>query len=124
MMKIISMFFILYNINVDSSTGKGKMKTPEKHKASVADTITPESRKGSSADEYREIPNLEIRRAMFNSGIKQFQLAKLLGISEAGVYRLLREELPAEKKEMILRAIKDDAKSRLRSIAGKKGNQK
>ena len=50
--------------------------------------------------------NIEIRTAYMQAGIKQWQLAEALGVSETHFSRKLREELPQEEKEKILEAIK------------------
>ena len=50
--------------------------------------------------------NLEIRTAYMQAGIKQWQLAEALGVSETHFSRKMREELPKEEKEKILETIK------------------
>lgn len=49
--------------------------------------------------------NVEIRSAYMQAGIKQWQLAEALGISETHFSRKLRKELPQEEKEKILATI-------------------
>lgn len=49
--------------------------------------------------------NVEIRAAYMAHGIKQWELAKELGLSETHFSRKLRHELPPEEKECILAAI-------------------
>lgn len=49
--------------------------------------------------------NIEIRIACMVAGIKQWQLAKILGLSETHLSRKLRRELPPEEKERVLAAI-------------------
>lgn len=49
--------------------------------------------------------NIEIRAAYMAAGVKQWQLAKMLGLSESHFSRKLRKELPQEKKVQILAAI-------------------
>lgn len=49
--------------------------------------------------------NVEIRSAYMQAGIKQWQLAEALGISETCLSRKLRKELPPEEKRRILEAI-------------------
>lgn len=49
--------------------------------------------------------NKEIRLVMFEKDIRQWELAKMLNVSEAQVSRLLRSELPADKKAHILSVI-------------------
>lgn len=49
--------------------------------------------------------NVEIRSAYMQIGIKQWQLAEGLGLSETHFSRKLRKELPQEEKQRILEAI-------------------
>lgn len=49
--------------------------------------------------------NVEVRNALKNRRISQWQLADLLGVSEQTIYRKLRKELPDEEKEKILKVI-------------------
>ena len=49
--------------------------------------------------------NIKIRTKMLEKGIKQWQLGKMLGKSEATVYRMLREELPEDEQEKIISLI-------------------
>lgn len=49
--------------------------------------------------------NVEIRSAFMQAGIKQWQLAEALGISETHFSRKLRKELPQEEREKILSVI-------------------
>lgn len=49
--------------------------------------------------------NFKIRSAFMQAGIKQWQLAEALGISETHFSRKLRRELPAEETEKILSVI-------------------
>ena len=46
--------------------------------------------------------NIRIRTRMLEAGIKQWQLAKLLKMSEPSMSRLLRRELPEEKQDEII----------------------
>lgn len=50
--------------------------------------------------------NKEIRDAMKEKGITQWQLGELLGVSENTVNRKLRKELPDEEKQRILKIIR------------------
>ena len=50
--------------------------------------------------------NRDIRIEIAVAGLKQWQVAKALGIAEATFSRKLREELPEEEKAKILVAIK------------------
>lgn len=52
--------------------------------------------------------NVEVRAAMKNSGVFQWEIAERLGVSEATVSRMLRHELPPEQKAEILRAIESE----------------
>lgn len=49
--------------------------------------------------------NIEIRMALMKAGIKNYQLAELLGITETSLSRKLRNELPEDEKERILAII-------------------
>lgn len=49
--------------------------------------------------------NIEIRAAYMAAGVKQWQLAKILGLSESHFSRKLRKELPQEEKIQILATI-------------------
>ncbi|KIL72345.1 hypothetical protein [Bacillus badius] len=51
------------------------------------------------------IRNQEIRKA--KASVPNWLIAERLGIHENSFYRLLRQELPKEKKEEILRIIED-----------------
>lgn len=51
--------------------------------------------------------NLDLRQAMKEANIKQWQIADLMGYSEATLVRKLRKELPEEEKQVILQAIKN-----------------
>lgn len=50
--------------------------------------------------------NLEIRQAMRERRMFNYELAELLGISEFTLSRKLRKELPEEEKERILNLIR------------------
>ena len=50
--------------------------------------------------------NLEIRQAMRERRMFNYELAELLGISEFTLSRKLRKELPLEEKERILYLIR------------------
>lgn len=49
--------------------------------------------------------NQRIRIAMIQNNIKQYEVAKLLGISETSLCRKLREELPEEEQNEIVAKI-------------------
>ena len=50
--------------------------------------------------------NKKIRKALFEAGMKQYQLAELMGVSEGRVSTMLRNELPAEKQKEIVSIIR------------------
>lgn len=50
--------------------------------------------------------NQDIRLALKQNNLKQWQLADLLNVSEATIIRWFRHELSTEKKKMILSVIK------------------
>lgn len=50
--------------------------------------------------------NKEIRNAMKEKGITQWQLGELLGVSENTINRKLRKELSDEEKQRILEIIR------------------
>lgn len=49
--------------------------------------------------------NEEIRTALFQHNIKQWEVAEQLGVSEITICRWLRSELPDDKKAKIMSAI-------------------
>lgn len=53
--------------------------------------------------------NKKIRMKLLETDLKQWQLGKLLGKSEATIYRMLREELPAEEQDRIIELIEGSA---------------
>lgn len=55
--------------------------------------------------------NKVIREALTAAGMKQWQLADLLGISEPTLTRWLRHELPQEKQAEIVAVIKGEGKN-------------
>lgn len=50
--------------------------------------------------------NQEIKKAMKEHKAKQWQVAEAIGVSEYTLCRWMRHELPEEKKQMVLEAIK------------------
>lgn len=52
-------------------------------------------------------PNQDIRTALQSKGMKQWELADLLGVSEFTLTRWLRKELTEDKKELLLKAINE-----------------
>ena len=51
--------------------------------------------------------NKELRRLAKASGVPMWRVAKQIGISEVTLSRWLREELPQEKRELILSIIEE-----------------
>ena len=49
--------------------------------------------------------NSKVRIKMIESGIKQWELAKLLGVSESALSRKFRNELPEEEQDRICELI-------------------
>lgn len=49
--------------------------------------------------------NKEIKFAMIEKGLKQWQVAEALGIHESVFSRMLRNELPEDEKKTVLEAI-------------------
>ena len=50
--------------------------------------------------------NTDIRYEIMKRGLKNYQVAEKLGICETTLSRWLRTELPADRKQKILEAIK------------------
>ena len=50
--------------------------------------------------------NIEIRLEMAKAGLKQWQVADLVGITEQALSKKLRKELPAEEQQRIIKTIK------------------
>lgn len=51
--------------------------------------------------------NQRIEFALMETGLRKYQLAKLMGISESTFGRMMREELPVERQEEIVRIIEE-----------------
>ncbi len=51
--------------------------------------------------------NLKLRRAAAGAGVKLWQVAEALGVADATLSRWLRRELPEEKAERIMAAIRE-----------------
>lgn len=51
-----------------------------------------------------------VRKALKEKGLKQWELAEMLGISEQTICRRMRKELPLDEQERILSIIKDHKK--------------
>ena len=54
-----------------------------------------------------EISNKDIRKAIMESGHKQWEVAWKLGMSEATLCRKLRIELPDQDKEVLIESIRN-----------------
>lgn len=62
--------------------------------------------------------NKEIRAALRLSDVRQWQVAEELGVSDVTVCRWLRQELPDDKKALMLKAIKDIQEKKEKGIYG------
>lgn len=51
--------------------------------------------------------NLEIRQAMARKRLKHYEVAQILGVSPFTFSRWMRDELPVEKKEQIMKIIEE-----------------
>ena len=51
--------------------------------------------------------NKRIRIAMIQNDVKQYEVAKILGISETSLCRKLREELPEDEQDEIIAKIEE-----------------
>ncbi len=49
--------------------------------------------------------NVEIRTELMKRGMKNYELAELLGIADSALSRKLRKELPEDEKQKILEVI-------------------
>ena len=49
--------------------------------------------------------NIEIREAIKESGFKHWQIADMIGIADTTFCRMLRRDLPEDKKQEILTAM-------------------
>ena len=54
--------------------------------------------------------NLDIRKAIKDSGLRHYEVAKLLNISEYTFVKHLRYELPQDRKEIIFKVINENKK--------------
>ena len=52
-----------------------------------------------------KMQNVDIREAIAASGLKKYMIAHEIGVTDGNFSKMLRFELPAEKKTMILNAI-------------------
>ena len=51
--------------------------------------------------------NIKIRKALKETGVRYWELARILGISDGTLCRRLRDELPAEEQEEIVKLIRE-----------------
>lgn len=51
--------------------------------------------------------NMSIRIAMIKYGLTQWDVAKILGVSESTFYRMIRDELPEEEQKRIVKLIEE-----------------
>ena len=51
--------------------------------------------------------NIDVRKAIENAGLKYWQIADRLGVYDGNFSRMLRRELPQEKKQRIIQIIQD-----------------
>lgn len=51
--------------------------------------------------------NKRIRIKMAEAGLKQWELARLLGVSEPALSKKLRDELPGEEQDRIIEVIEN-----------------
>lgn len=54
--------------------------------------------------------NKRVRDELIRNGMFLWKLAKLMGVSEASVTRMMREELPAERQDELIDLIRKGAK--------------
>lgn len=55
--------------------------------------------------------NAKVRNALFLHGMTQYDLSKITGESETTVYRRLRDELPEEEQDALVKKIEEAAKN-------------
>ena len=46
--------------------------------------------------------NIKIRLKIFETGLKQWEVARLMGVSESKLSRMLRDELPEDEQNRII----------------------
>ena len=46
--------------------------------------------------------NIKIRLKIFETGLKQWKVAQLMGVSESKLSRMLRDELPEDEQNRII----------------------
>lgn len=52
--------------------------------------------------------NKKVRMAMFDHGLRMFELARILNTSETTLYRRLRDELSEEEQNRIIKLIEEN----------------
>ena len=60
--------------------------------------------------------NKEIREALKQSGIKQYELADMIGVNETVFSRWMRKEMTEERKNLCLEAIKKAVEYRWKEL--------
>jgi predicted XRE-type DNA-binding protein len=60
---------------------------------------------------YYIMKNSKIKIAMIEGDLKQYEVARLMGIHEGSLSRLLRDELPAEEQDRIVDLIRQHTKT-------------
>ena len=56
--------------------------------------------------------NLKIRNALSKKGLFLYQLGKIMGVSEATITRMMREELPESEQNRIVKLIEEGGQNR------------
>lgn len=56
--------------------------------------------------------NEKVRKALRLNDVRQWQLAKMLGVAESTLIRRLRDELPKEEQKKLIRMIEEIANSK------------
>lgn len=60
--------------------------------------------------------NAEIRVSLTSSGVRQWEVAERLGIPETTFSRMMRRELPEEKKTAVRKAIQEIKREKLLEV--------
>ena len=55
--------------------------------------------------------NIKVRVALKETGVKYWELARIMGISDGTLCRRLRDEMPAEEQDRIVNMIREAAKA-------------
>lgn len=64
--------------------------------------LTTDVNKKLSSEEVLPMVNLDIRRTAAANGVRLWQIAEAYGMSDSSLSKMLRRELPPEKKQEIL----------------------